>query len=283
MRSSWLPWLCACASSAGLLACASSPAPPKPAPAVVKPARTRPAPPPPKKPSAYEKRWQSACEAHGALGDCPAPFDRPGLFFDAKQSADHPPPSLCGAVEQASDAAASAALQAKSKALRACFRDADHGAWVEVELGGVGEPAASPGLSPRVPACVAKLVKRALPRAPEAPARRVVLLNGGSTAEGEATLSKESVHALIAAHADEVGACYDGALEVWPGLRGRVAPMVVVWFDGSVALVRTQESTLGNPALECCINTAVRGWRFDPPAGGSIAIVTLPLVLGEQP
>ena len=80
--------------------------------------------------------------------------------------------------------------------------------------------------------------------------------------------------------------CYDGALEVWPGLHGRHAPMVVIWFDGSVALARTQESTLDNPALECCINTAVRSWRFAPPTEGNIAIVTVPFVLGssaEQP
>jgi len=107
-----------------------------------------------------------------------------------------------------------------------------------------------------------------------------VVLGGGAAREGAPTLSKESVHAMIAAHADEVGACYDGALEVWPGLRGRMAPSVVVWFDGSVALVRTHESSLDNPALECCINTAVRGWQFEPPAGGSIAIVNLPFVLG---
>ena len=113
--------------------------------------------------------------------------------------------------------------------------------------------------------------------------KRVVVLSLGTASDGAPTLSKDSVNAMITAHADEVGACYDGALAVWPGLRGRMAPMVVVWFDGSVALVHTQESSLDNPALECCINTAVRSWRFGPPEGGNIAIVSLPFVLGSQP
>ena len=125
-------------------------------------------------------------------------------------------------------------------------------------------------------------MRRALPDQGPGSVKRVVVLNAGGAAKGEPTLSKESVNAMIAAHADEVSACYDGALEVWPGLRGRHAPMVVIWFDGSVALVRTQESTLDNPALECCINTAVRGWRFGPPEDGNIAIVTLPFVLGSS-
>ena len=85
---------------------------------------------------------------------------------------------------------------------------------------------------------------------------------------------------MIASHGSDINTCYDGALEVWPGLRGRIAPSVVIWFDGSVALVRTSESSLDNPALECCINTAVSGWHFGKPAEGAIVIVSLPFRLG---
>jgi hypothetical protein len=205
------------------------------------------------------------------------------VFFDAKGSGAYTPPSLCAAVEQATDAAANAALDRKRKALRACLRGAEHGAWVDVASDGSRPAATSPGITPRNAACVAKLVQSALPSKGPASVKRVVVLSLGSARDGAPTLSKESVNAMITAHAEEVGTCYDGALEVWPGLRGRLAPRVVVWFDGSVALVRTQESSLDNPALECCINTAVRSWRFGPPEGGNIAIVSLPFVLGPQP
>jgi hypothetical protein len=87
---------------------------------------------------------------------------------------------------------------------------------------------------------------------------------------------------MVNTHADEIGACYDGALEVWPGLRGKHNARVVIWFDGSVVLVRTQESTLQNPALECCINTAVRSWNFGAPEDGNIAILSVPFALGPQ-
>ena len=141
---------------------------------------------------------------------------------------------------------------------------------------------AADGVSARSIECVEKLVRRTLPNQGPGSVKRVVVLNAGGTGKAEVTLSKASVNAMIVAHADEVSACYDGALEVWPGLSGRHAPMVVIWFDGSVALARTQESTLDNPALECCINTAVRSWRFAPPEEGNIAIVTLPFVLGSS-
>jgi hypothetical protein len=130
---------------------------------------------------------------------------------------------------------------------------------------------------------VAKVVQGALPSSGPSSVKRVVVLSLGSARDGAAVLSNESVSAMISAHADEVGACYDGALQVWPGLKGRMAPSVVIWFDGSVAFVHTQESSLDNPALECCINTAVRSWQFGPPEDGNIAIVSLPFVLGPQP
>jgi hypothetical protein len=204
------------------------------------------------------------------------------VFFDAKGSGEYTPPELCGLAEQASDGAARTALEPKRKALRACLRGAERGAWVDVASDGSRPESASPGLAPSSAKCVAKLVQRALPKNDPSSVKRVVVLSLGGTRDGAEALSKESVNAMITAHADQVAACYDGALEVWPGLRGTIAPSVVIWFDGSVALVHTQQSSLDNPALECCIDTAIRSWRFGPPEGGNIAIVSLPFVLGPK-
>ena len=266
--------LAACASTAGEPAALDTAKPPVPSAATTAPA--------PKPPSAYERRWQTACTNPRALGRCPAPFDRPGVFFDAKGSGDFAPPGLCEVGDQSSDAAITAALNPKRKALRACLRSEMQGAWVDVVSDGSRPASAADGVSARSVECVEKLVRRALPTQGPGSVKRVVVLNAGGAGKGESTLSKESVTAMIVAHADEVSACYNGALEVWPGLRGRHAPMVVIWFDGSVALARTQASTLDNAALECCINSAVRSWRFAPPADGNIGIVTLPFVLGSS-
>jgi hypothetical protein len=56
-------------------------------------------------------------------------------------------------------------------------------------------------------------------------------------------LSKESLNTVVNAHASDVHACYDAALEVWPGIKGRMATSFVIWFDGQVALARTGETT----------------------------------------
>jgi hypothetical protein len=205
------------------------------------------------------------------------------VFFDAKGSGDYVPPSLCDLAGGSTDPATTAALNPERKALRACLRGAQRGVWVDVVSDGSRPAVAASGVPARAVDCVAKVVRRALPKQGPGSVKRVVVLNIGDATQREPKLSKDSVNAMITAHADEVSACYDGALEVWPGLRGRHAPMAVIWFDGSVALVRTQESTLANPALECCINTAVRGWRFGPPEDGNIGIVTLPFVLGSAP
>jgi hypothetical protein len=138
-----------------------------------------PPPPPPKPPSAYEKRWQNACTDPEASGHCPAPFDRPGVFFDAGGSADYAPPSLCDVGDRTADAATLAALNPKRKALRACLRGAAHGAWVDVVSDGSRPANAAAGVSARSIACVTKLVQRALPNDGPASVKRVVLLNVG--------------------------------------------------------------------------------------------------------
>jgi hypothetical protein len=271
--------LCACATWIGLVACGSS-APPAPRAAKVEKRQPRPAPPAPRVPSAFEKRWLSACQEQGLLGQCPAPFDRPALFFDVEAEGAYKPPALCGAVEPPEAEPARAALTAQRRALRACFRGAADGAWVEIGREGAPAKGAAGETPARTDACVAKVVKRALPDLATSAVERVVVLNGVAAKQGAEALSKQSIDQVIAEHSGEVNACYDGALEVWPGLRGRIAPLVVIWFDGSVALVRTGESSLDNPALECCINTAVSGWRFGKPADGAIVLVNLPFKLG---
>jgi hypothetical protein len=268
--------------SMALVACASSAAPAperKPEPKTVVEVTQAPTPP-----SAFEQRWSSACGEGGAVGQCPSPFDRPALFVEVDGTGEQAAPPFCGAIEAPDQDAARAALLGKSKPLKACFRGMPPGAWVE--LTGKGEPLAadaqtSAERSPKAEACVAKIVKRALEGAGSAaPAERIVVMRSAAAKTGDEVLTKDSLDAVIAQRGGEVSTCYDAALEVWPGLSGRIATSLVIWFDGRVALVRTGESTLENTSLECCINTAVRSWTFPKPADGSIALVSFPFALG---
>jgi hypothetical protein len=232
--------------------------------------------------SPYERRWLPACKDGGTIGHCPAPFDRPAVFVDVEAEGDDQPPAFCGTPDASTGAEARAALTAKRRALRACFRGAEGGAWVEIGRDGAPTPIEGPERPARTAPCVAKIVKQAVGN-PTSGLDRVVVFKGGAPKAAAETLSNQSIDQVITSHAAEVSACYDRALEVWPGLRGRIASSVVIWFDGSVALVRTGESSLDNPALECCINTAVSGWRFGKPAEGAIVLVDLPFLLGPTP
>jgi hypothetical protein len=267
---------CALTMVLGLAACGSSPPKPPPRSAKVEP------PPPPEPaapvPSAYERRWQSACKDGGLIGHCPAPFDRPAVFIDVGAEGEDQPPAFCGTADVQASGDVHAALAEKRKALRACFGGAQGGAWVEVGRDGAPAPNDGPTQPARTAPCVAKIVKQTLAKITAGAPDRVIVLKGGT--KDSKALSKQSIDEVIAGHASDVNTCYDGALEVWPGLRGRVAPTVVIWFDGSVALVRTGESSLHNPALECCINTAVSGWHFGKPAESAIVIMNLPFALG---
>jgi hypothetical protein len=261
-----------------LTACGGTAPPVKRAPP---PPKVEPAPAPPPEPSAFEQRWSTACNEQGAVGQCPAPFDRPGVFVDVAESAQATPP-FCGAIESPEGMAARDALVAKRKALKACFRGAEPGSFIELGPNGTVIAGASRVNTARTEACVAKLVKRVLTGTPSPQTERLVVLLSSSTKSSDEVLAKDSLDAVAREHAAEIGACYDSALAVWPGLKGRVATSFVIWFDGQVALARTGESTLDNPMLECCINTAVRSWTFPQPKDGSIALVTFPFTLGPR-
>jgi len=261
-----------------LVACGGTSRPVKPAPAPRPTSEL--APVAPAEPSEFEKKWSSACSEGGAVGQCPAPFDRPGVFVDVSDS-EHAAPPFCGAIEAPDGAAARAALVPKRRALKACFRGAEVGSFVELGAdGAVIAGGAKRTSTERTDACVAKIAKRALAGLADPKAERIVVMQSASAKPGDGVLSKESLDSVVNEHAAEVSACYDSALEVWPGLKGRVATSFVIWFDGQVALARTGESTVDNPMLECCINTAIRSWSFPKPKDGSIALVTFPFTLG---
>jgi hypothetical protein len=248
-------------------------------PAAAPPPKVEQAAPPPAEPSAFEQRWSAACGDGGAVGECPAPFDRPAVFVDVVES-EHAAPPFCGALETPEGDAARAALTAKRKALKACFRGAEPGSFVELGPNAAVITDPKRAKAARAEACVAKVVKRSLAGLTGPQPERVVVLLSASAKPGDQVLSNESLNTVVNDHAAEVSACYDAALHVWPGLKGRVATSFVIWFDGQVTLARTGESTLDNPMLECCINTAIRSWTFPKPKDGSIALVTFPFTLG---
>ncbi|MHB8873998.1 MAG: TonB family protein, partial [Myxococcaceae bacterium] len=72
--------------------------------------------------------------------------------------------------------------------------------------------------------------------------------------------------------------CYESALQRAPGLEGKVMVKFVISSAGQVVSATVSSSTVSNDALESCITTRVRTWRFPKPQGGGIVVVSYPFV-----
>jgi TonB family protein len=78
-------------------------------------------------------------------------------------------------------------------------------------------------------------------------------------------------------HQHEIVRCYERALLGSRGLAGTVRMGWTIAPGGGVAAVRIQRSTVGSSAVTACISSAIRGWHFPSPRGGSVT-VTFPWV-----
>jgi len=103
----------------------------------------------------------------------------------------------------------------------------------------------------------------------------------GSTplAPGKGSMDKAMIRAVVRSHLDEVRACYEKKLATSPALQGRVMVQFTVGHDGTVVAAIVQSSTIDDANLNACIVEATRRWRYPPPCGDGIVIVSYPFVL----
>jgi hypothetical protein len=87
------------------------------------------------------------------------------------------------------------------------------------------------------------------------------------------------IRKAISERIGDVRSCYEQALDGWPQLEGRVVTKFVIGPDGLVTRSAVADNDTGLLGLGCCVNKAVETWRFPPPEGGGIVIVTYPFVL----
>ncbi len=102
---------------------------------------------------------------------------------------------------------------------------------------------------------------------------------GGATALMGA-LDKELIRETIVANKGSVISCYNSvvALKSPNSLRGKIAVRFVISATGDVCATELSQSTVSHPVLERCVLDAVASWRFPPPKGGGIVIVTYPFI-----
>lgn len=90
---------------------------------------------------------------------------------------------------------------------------------------------------------------------------------------------RASIIATVRAHAGEVRTCYQAELRRNRQLEGRVIFDFLIGPSGDVLYTQVRSSSLGDGAVEKCIGSAIRGWKFDKPEGDAPVVVTYPFVL----
>lgn len=91
-------------------------------------------------------------------------------------------------------------------------------------------------------------------------------------------MDKAVVDAVVRRHLSNIRYCYQRELQRDPELIGKVTVKFVIAGDGSVSNASTKSSTLGNPAVESCINGRFMRMDFPEPKKNGIVIVTYPFL-----
>lgn len=97
------------------------------------------------------------------------------------------------------------------------------------------------------------------------------------------SLSKRMIQDIVVDHGYQVRDCYEGALAGWPELGGSMSVKLIIGSEGEVRATAAADTTIDNPALECCIRGAIATWSFPPPNGNRGVVVMIPFVLGSDP
>ncbi|MBK7861076.1 MAG: TonB family protein [Archangiaceae bacterium] len=96
------------------------------------------------------------------------------------------------------------------------------------------------------------------------------------------SLDQGLVRTVIHRNRNPVRYCYEQELAQAPELEGKVVVKFVITREGTVDSPKVTESTVGRSALEDCIVSRVKGWRFPKPAGGGVVVVTYPFVFRRE-
>jgi len=89
---------------------------------------------------------------------------------------------------------------------------------------------------------------------------------------GEGTLDRGEIQKVVNAHLYQIQGCYERQLAKDPSLSGKVFLDWVIGTSGGVSSVRIGRSTIRSVETVTCIQSAIQGWRFPQPQGGSVTV-----------
>jgi hypothetical protein len=100
------------------------------------------------------------------------------------------------------------------------------------------------------------------------------------TIGAQGNIDKEAVAKAINQHLAEVSSCYERALLKEPGLSGKIILEWQITTSGTVGYAKTKSSSMRSAAVESCIITSLKGWKF-PAAKGAGVVITYPFMFNS--
>lgn len=98
-----------------------------------------------------------------------------------------------------------------------------------------------------------------------------VSIRGSTSAVGAGVINKAGVSAVFRSRAGALQSCYERELKKNPKLGGKLVVRFVIGQAGRVTSVSIGGS-VGSSAVNGCVASRVRGWKFPKPEGGSVTI-----------
>ena len=90
----------------------------------------------------------------------------------------------------------------------------------------------------------------------------------GQTGTGQ--MDKGAVARVFSRRKGAIKYCYEKSLKVNPNLKGKVTIRFTIGSAGRITDIDVTENSTNDSGVAQCIVEKVRGWKFEPPAGGSV-------------
>ncbi|MCB0416427.1 MAG: AgmX/PglI C-terminal domain-containing protein [Bdellovibrionales bacterium] len=114
-------------------------------------------------------------------------------------------------------------------------------------------------------------------------------LSGNSAVEGsdgygaietvtEGGLDRDVIDAIVRKRKARIRLCYERQLNFQPKLSGKVTVAFVISGTGAVQSASISEDTMKSSAVNSCIISEVKSWKFPAPKGGTLVNVDYPFV-----
>jgi TonB family protein len=107
-------------------------------------------------------------------------------------------------------------------------------------------------------------------------------VGGGSLASqgGAGQIDGAAVTSVFSRRKGAIKSCYESALKVNASLKGKVTIRFTIGPAGRITDISVADNSTGDAGIGACIVDKVRGWKFDPPTGGSVTF-SYPFILSQ--